>query len=179
MKKKTDTTEARKRIDSLVSDGRRGGYTLSTATADPLRRKLRGRWRVLDHHLAGEPYLARFASRALKGSQLSEARYDAEYEFRDGICLKRVEISGSVVAGADATEYRYRLRLASTWDFDGPSSLAILPELGYQCTELGGATAAFKDLDEPPDPVSVAFRFEGDALVLEEGDDYKLLERVR
>ncbi len=93
MKKRTDTTEARKRLDSLVAD----------------------------HRLDGEPYLARFAARAL----------------------------------------------------------AIRPELGYQCTELGGQTAAFKDLDEPPDPVVVAFRFDGDSLVLEEGEGVKVLERVR
>jgi len=179
MKKRTDTTEARKRLDSLVADGRRGGYTLSTAAADPLRRKLRGRWRVADHRLDGEPYLGRFAARALKGTLLADAGYEAEYEFRDGVCLKRVEISGTVAAGDGPASYRYRLRLASTWDFDGPAALAIRPELGYQCTELGGRTAAFKDLDEPPDPVVVAFRFEGDSLVLEEGEDVKVLERVR
>jgi hypothetical protein len=43
---------------------------------------------------------------------------------------------------------------------------------------LGGEPAAVKDLDEPPEPVIVAFRFEGDSLILEEGDDYKRLERV-
>jgi hypothetical protein len=178
MKKKSKADEARSRIDALVEPGRRGGYFLSSAAADPLKRRLRGKWRVRDHFQAGEPYLERFAARALKGVRIDGASYLAEYEFREGICLKRVEINGAVAAGDSAAEYRYRLRVASSWDLDGAAALAIRPELGYQCTELGGETAAVKDLDDPVDPVSVSFRFEGDALVLEEGDDVKRLERV-
>ena len=178
MKKNEDRIETMKHLDTLVGGSTRGGYTLSTAASDPLKRRLRGRWEVREHSLAGEPYLTRFVARSLKGAELANAEYRAEYEFRETICLKRVEILGAIPAGDESAEYRYRLRVASSWDLDGPSSLAIRPELGYQCTELGGETAAVKDLDEPPEPVSVSFRFDADTLVLEEGDDFKRLERM-
>lgn len=179
MKKKPDQNVTRKRLDSLVGGASSGGYSLSAATADPLKRRLRGLWEVREHTLGGESYLSRFVSRSLKGVEPLQAEYRGEYEFREAICLKRVEIRALIPTESEAAEYRYRLRLASSWDLDGPGGIAIRPELGYQCTELGGTTAAVKDLDEPPDPVSVSFRFDGDALVLQEGDDYKRLERVR
>ncbi len=179
MKKQTDRTETRDRLNSLIPGAGRGGYSLSSAAADPLKRKLRGRWAVVEHVLAGDSWLSKFLSRSLRGVELTGAEYRAEYEFRDGICLKRVEIQGTLPAGDQSAEYRYRLRVASSWDLDGPEFLAIRPELGYQCTELGGEPAAVKDLDDPPDPVSVSFRFDGEALLLEEGDDFKRLVRIR
>jgi len=179
MKKKPDRNETRERLNSLVEGSSRGGYTLSAATAEPLKRRLRGLWEVREHTLGGDNYLSRFVARSLKGVRMANAEYRAEYEFRESICLKRVEILGSIPAGTEDAEYRYRLRVASTWDLDGPGLLAIRAELGYQCTELGGTTAIVKDLDDPPAPVSVSFRFDGDTLVLEEGDDIKRLERVR
>ena len=175
---RVDAVVDRLREDSALGASSRGGYSLSSATAVPLKRRLRGRWAVSEHRLGDEPYLARFALRALKGVELAEPEYRAEYEFREALCIKRVEIVGSV-QGADASaEYRYRLRVASSWDLDGPEHLSIRPELGYQSTELDGETAAVKDLDEAPDPVSVSFRFDGDSLVLEEGEDFKRLERL-
>lgn len=176
MKKKNDMDAVVDRIRGEVSTSQktRGGYSLSAAAAVPLKRKLRGRWAVVEHRVGEDPYLARFAARALRGAELEDAEYRAEYEFREALCIKRVEIVGT----AGEAEYRYRLRVASTWDLDGPERLSIAPEMGYQCTELGGEPAAVKDLEEVPEPVSVAFRFDGDALVLEEGDDFKRLERL-
>lgn len=178
MKKHTDGERTLDRLETLLPREGRGGYNLSTATADPLKRRLRGRWAVSEHVLSGEEYLSRFIARTLRGVELSDAEYRAEYEFRDAVCLKRVEILGAIPAGEGSAEYRYRLRVASTWDFDGPENLAIRPELGYQCTELDGEPAAVKDLDDAPESVSVGFRFDGDDLVLEEGDDFKRLVRI-
>lgn len=178
MKKKHDASEARKRLDSMIPGSGRGGYNLSSASAEPLKRRLRGRWAVAEHSIAGESYLSRFIARSLRGAELADAEYLAEYEFRDGICLKRVEIRGDLAAGEESAEYRYRLRVASTWELDGPGCLSIRAEQGYQCTELGGETAAVKDLDDPPEPVAVSFRFDGDSLLFEEGDDFKRLERL-
>ena len=157
---------------------RRGSYHLSAATAEPLRRKLRGRWMVVEHTLGGESYLARFVARSLKGLELLRAEYRAEYDFKDALCLKRVEISGALGEGEEETSYRYRLSVALSWDLDGNGSLTIRPELGYQSTEIGGEAAAVKELDDAGEDVLVAFRFEGSSLLLEEGDDRKVLERM-
>jgi hypothetical protein len=51
--------------------------------------------------------------------------------------------------------------------------------LGYQYTTLGGEIAAFKELEENKGlPVFTNFHFQEDALILEEGEDYKRLERI-
>lgn len=156
----------------------RSSYHLSAATAEPLRRKLKGRWKVTQHDAGGESFLGRFISRSLKGLELHDSRYQAEYEFKDRICLKRVEISGTVGEGDDAASYRFRLRVALSWDLDSPGFLSIRPELGYQFTEIGGEAAVVKELDDAGEDVLVAFRLDGTDLVLEEGDDCKLLERI-
>ncbi len=185
MKRTRETIDVRSRIDSAASrvsaDGgaRRAPYSLSAAAADPLRRRLRGSWTVVEHTVAGEPFLDRYAARALKGGTLAGGEYRSEYEFRDGLCLKLVEIVG-VLATEDAeAEYGYRLRVVSSWDLDGADCLAVAPVLGYQMTSLGGQMAAVKELDEAGEAVYVSFRFDGEALVLEEGEDFKRLERTQ
>jgi hypothetical protein len=182
MAKRSEKRDVRERITQKLGDSAQGpgaGYSVSTAVSEPLKRKLRGRWMIREHLVGEEEYLARFVSRALRGMEIEGGEYTAEYEFRESICLKRVEIRATILGEEANSEYYYRLRVASIWDLEGAGFLSIRPEMGYQCTELGGEPAAVKDLDEPPEPVIVAFRFEGDSLVLEEGDDYKRLERIR
>ncbi len=153
-------------------------YHLSSQVADPLRRRIRGNWSVVEHRLGDQAFLDRFAERALKGLPLLEPEYRAEYVFKDGICLKRVEITGTVDLEEGSSPYAYRMRVASSWDLDGPDRLRISVEQGYQYTSLGGLPAAVLDLDEPPAPSAVSFHFEGAVLVLEEGEDIKRLERL-
>jgi len=181
MAKRAEKSDVRERITKKLGENTQGpgaGYSVSSAVSDPLKRKLRGRWMVIEHLVGEEEYLARFVSRALRDMEIEGEEYTAEYEFREFICLKRVGIQATILGEAGSTEYFYRLRVASVWDLEGSGFLSIRPEMGYQCTELAGETAAVKDLDEPPEPVIVAFRFEGDSLILEEGDDYKRLERI-
>ncbi len=181
MAKRLEKSEIRERVTKKMGENVQGpgaGYSVSSAVSEPLKRKLRGRWMICEHRVGTEEYLTRFVSRALRGMELEGGEYTAEYEFREGICLKRVEIRATIAGEEAGSEYYYRLRVASAWDLEGAGFLSIRPELGYQCTELGGEPAAVKDLDEPPEPVIVAFRFEGDSLVLEEGEDYKRLERI-
>lgn len=175
LRKRITTAEARSGGGGRSS---RAPYNLSSAAAAPILRKLRGTWRVVEHTVGGEPYLLRHSARVLRGATLEEASYLGEYEFREGLCLKLLEIRGILAGEGGGTEYLYRLRVASTWDLDGVDSLAITPELGYQYTSLGGAPAALKELDDPRDLVYVTFRFEGSALVIEEGEDCKRLERL-
>jgi len=175
-------------------------YSLSSAAAVQIRRKLLGRWAVTEHRLGDDSYLERFVSRSLRDPALDQAEYRADYEFKEHSCLKHVEIRGSVLVQADqdpadqdqadqesadqdpadpGTEvYRYVLAMASAWDLDAPGVLVIVPELGYQRTELGGSILGFKELEGNSAPVSVSFRFEGESLILEEGDDFKRLERM-
>ncbi|HCM25414.1 MAG TPA: hypothetical protein DIC34_02505, partial [Treponema sp.] len=121
MAKRTGVTssEITERIKSAGS-AERGSYNLSAATAEPLRRKLRGRWTVASHEVAGEAYLGRFIARSLKGLLLRQGAYRAEYEFKDRLCLKRVEISGILGEGEESAVYRYRLGVALSWDLAGP-----------------------------------------------------------
>lgn len=183
MKRKRESIDVRSKIDSAASRVPRAGvagratYSLSAAAADPIRRRLRGSWRVVEHTVGGEPFLDRYAARAVKGGTLLGGEYWCEYEFRDGLCLKLVEIVGILSTEDAEAEYGYRLRVVSSWDLDGADTLAVAPVLGYQYTSLGGLPAAVKELDEPSEPVFVSFRFDGEALVLEEGDDFKRLER--
>lgn len=172
--------DAARTAGGIAAGGDAGGYHVSSATAEPLRRKLRGRWSVKEHTVGEEPFLARFGSRLARGFDLEMPEYRADYEFKDGLCLKRVEIVGVARNEEGEADYRYRMNLALSWDLEAPGRLAIRPELGYQCTEIGGEGAVVKDLDDARDaagPVSVAFRFEGDSLVLEEGEDRKVLSR--
>ena len=181
MAKRSEKSDVYGRVTKKLSGNAQGpgaGYRVSSAASEPLKRRLRGRWMVCEHLVGGEGYLARFVSRALRGMEIEGEEYTAEYEFRESVCLKRVGIRATILSEDAGSEYYYRLRVASAWDLEGAGSLSIRPEMGYQCTELGGEPAAVKDLDEPPEPVIVAFRFEGDSLILEEGDDYKRLERV-
>ncbi|GAB1483916.1 hypothetical protein MASR2M78_27330 [Treponema sp.] len=153
-------------------------YSMTAATAEGLHKKLKGRWTLIDHLVDEEPFIERFAARALKNATLEDAVYSSEYEFKAGLCLKHIKISGIVRNEDGLLDYQYSLRLALSWDFDAPGLIRFLPELGYQCTELGGEPVAVKELDSQEEPTLTAFRFEGSMLVLEEGSDIKRLERL-
>ncbi len=157
---------------------RRGSYSLSSAAAVQLKRKLIGVWTVVEHRIGDAAYVDLFVSRTLKDVNLENALYEAVYEFKDSLCIKRVSISGTVATEEGPESYVYRLSMASAWDLEGADQLGIRPELGYQATEFGGRIGAFKELDSQPSTVVTGFRFEGKILILEEGDDKKRLERI-
>jgi hypothetical protein len=180
MAKKNSEAMERERIAASIArdlppDG--GGYSLSSATARPLQRAIQGSWAVCQHDLAGEPFLDRFIARTLKGVCLLDARYQAEYEFKEAICIKRVEISGSADLPDGAVPYLYRQRVALSWELEGPERLRVRPELGYQTSSLDGVSTGVKDLDAAGDELVIVFRVSESELVLEEGDDFKRLQR--
>jgi hypothetical protein len=181
MAKKTTEAMERERIAASIAkdlppDG--GSYSLSSATAAPLRRALRGAWGVVFHEVQGEPFVDRFAARGLKGIALGDLSYVAVYDFKESLCVKRVDIDGVAELEDGGASYRYRQRLALSWDLEGPERLRVRPELGYQHTSLDEVPAAVKELEEAGSDLVILFRFEGDELVLEEGDDVKRLRRL-
>lgn len=181
MARKTTEALERERIAESISRDLppdAGGYTLSSATAVPLRRALRGSWGVVSHEVDGEPFVDRVAARGLKGAELSGIAYSARYDFKESICLKRVEIDGRAEFPEGGVAYGFRQRLALSWDLEGPERLRVRPEMGYQYTSLDESPAAVKEMEAAGDDLVILFRFEGDELVLEEGADVKRLRRL-
>ncbi len=155
-----------------------GGYSLSSATAVPLKRSLRGVWGVVSHDVGGEPFIDRIATRSLKGIELQDIEYRAEYDFKESICVKRVDIDGLADLPEGSATYRFRQRLALSWDLEGPERLRVRPELAYQYTTLDEVPAPVKEMETTGDDLIIVFHLEGDELVLEEGDDCKRLRRL-
>ncbi|MCP5454106.1 MAG: hypothetical protein H7A27_09025 [Spirochaetaceae bacterium] len=181
MAKKTNEALERERMAESIAmklPADSGGYSLSAATAGPLRRALRGVWAVAFHEVGGEPFVDRVAARSLKGAALADIAYRALYDFKDSFCVKRVDIDGTAELPGGGVPYGFRQRLTLSWDLEGAERLRVRPEMGYQCTSLDGAPAAVKELEPGSDDQLILFRFEGDELVLEEGDDVKRLRRL-
>jgi len=154
-------------------------YSISSAARVKLVRKLLGPWAVREHLEGGQPYGERFVARIVKDTPVQGLSYRSDYDFQDTLCIKHVEILGTLHAAEGAMEYRYRMVVALVWDIAGPEQLVLRPRLGYQYTTLGGEIAAFKELEENKGlPVFTNFHFQEDALILEEGEDYKRLERI-
>ena len=179
-RKTTEALERERIAESIARDlpPDAGGYSLSSATAVPLRRNLRGLWGVIAHEVGGEPYVERLASRSLKGAELVDIAYSAQYEFKESICLKRMDVDGRAELPEGSVAYSFRQRLALSWDLEGPERLRVRPEMGYQYTSLDEAPAAVKEMEAAGDDLVILFRIEGDELVLEEGDDIKRLRRL-
>jgi len=181
MARKTNEALERERIaESIANDlpSDAGGYSLSSATSVPLRRALRGAWGVVLHEVGGEPFVDRVAARGLKGAALVDVAYSARYDFKESVCLKRVDIDGRAELPEGDVAYGFRQRLALSWDLEGPERLRVRPEMGYQYTSLDEAPAAVKEMEAAGDELVILFRIEGDELVLEEGDDVKRLRRL-
>lgn len=181
MARKTTEALERERIAASIAKDLppdSGGYSLSSATSVPLRRSLRGVWGVVFHEVGGESFIDRYASRSLKGIELQDVEYRAEYEFKDTLCIKRVEIDGRAELPEGSSAYSFRQRLALSWDLEGPERLRVRPEMGYQYTSFDNAPAAIKEMEASGDDLVILFRLEGNELVLEEGDDLKRLRRL-
>ena len=159
---------------SLPTTG--GGYQISSAFSAPLRRRFLGEWVIGEHTVDGRPFIESFALGALRGAALLEPAYASVYDFREALCVKRVRIGGIVELPEGRVEYLYRLSVAISWEL-GRGFLTVRPELGYQSTSLDGQPAAVKELPTAGESARIAYRFEGETLVLEEGADLKRLTR--
>ena len=156
-----------------------GSYSISSAARVKILRKFLGPWAVREHLEGGESYGERFVARIVKDAPVDGLTYASDYDFQDTVCVKRVEIRGSLRSEEGALEYHYKMVVALVWDIAGPEQLVLRPRLGYQYTTLGGEVVAFKELEEnKPQNVFTNFKFQEDTLILEEGEDYKRLERI-
>ena len=155
-----------------------GSYEISAALAMPSRRKLIGLWRVEEHLIADRPYLEVFVAQQLRGMRLLEGLYAASYEFREFLCIKKVSIDGLLPSEGGDVNYEYRLTVALSWRPGQGKSLIVRPEIGYQMTTLGGKPLACKDLPASGEEQRLSWRMEGKDLILEEGDDKRLLRKV-
>lgn len=176
MKKSTQDRErlAASLAASLPDSG--GEYLPSSALSSLERRKLLGLWEVFEHSVGGLAYLESFAAIALRGALLHEPAYAALYDFRDALCVKKVQISGYLDLPEGRSAYAYRMSMAISWEL-GRGCLFVRPELGYQSTSLGGSPAAVREFGSSGERLRIDYHFEGELLVLEEGEDRKLLKR--
>lgn len=156
-----------------------GSYSISSAARVKILKKFLGPWAVREHLEGGESYGERFVARIVKDAPVEGLTYLSDYDFQDTLCVKHVEIAGTLGSEEGPLEYRYKMVVALVWDIAGPEQLVLRPRLGYQYTTLGGDVVAFKELEESKgQSVFTTFKFQEDSLILEEGDDYKRLERM-
>lgn len=173
-----DITRAAATLGRRPEGKDQGGYEISSALATPARRKLMGSWEVREHHVAGIPYPEVFATQQLKGIKLRDGVYQASYEFREWLCIKKVAIDGILPSEEEDLHYEYRLTVALSWRPGPGKTLVVRPEIGYQLTLIDGQPLACKDLPVSGEEIRLSWRIEEGELVLEEGDDKKLLRRV-
>ena len=159
---------------SLPDSG--GGYEISAAFTAPERRRILGEWTIAEHLVDGVPYIELFSRTAVRDAALLDGVYISIYDFREYVCVKRVRIRGLVELAGGRVEYLYSMSLAISWEL-GRGYLTVRPELGYQSTSLDGKMAAVKELPSSGERTRVGYRFEGEALVLEDGADFKRLTR--
>lgn len=168
------TAQAERRFSQGI-----GSYSISSAARVKVIKKFLGPWVVREHLEGGEPYGKQFVARIVKDAPVEGLTYVSDYDFQDTLCVKHVEITGTLRSEEGALEYHYKMVVALIWDIAGPEQLLLRPRLGYQYTTLGGEVVAFKELEEAKDKsVFSNFKFQEDTLILEEGGDYKRLERI-
>ncbi|MEI6387128.1 MAG: hypothetical protein WCQ50_10855 [Spirochaetota bacterium] len=165
-------------LDSAERGNEKGGYEISTAFVAPARKKLLGLWMIHEHIIGGITYLDHFVRQQLKGAELGEGSCRASYEFKEAICIKKVAIEGLLATEGGNLRYEYRTAVALSWR-PGPGKVIIVqPEIGYMMSSLDGNPAVCKDLPGSGEELRISYRFEGKDLVLEEGNDHRLLRRV-
>jgi hypothetical protein len=166
-----------KAIEAQSDPDPAGSYEVSSAFAAPARKKLMGLWIVEEHLIGGLPFIERFQTQQLRGARLGDAMFKASYEFREYLCIKKVEVGGVLATEEGDLPYEYHLSLALSWRPGVGKSLIVKPEIGYQVTMLEGSPLNFRELLDSGKESSLAYRFEGKDLVLEEGEDRRLLRR--
>lgn len=165
-------------LAGVIPDDAEGGYEVSTAFAAPIVKRFLGAWAVREHSVEGEEWLSRFVRETLRGAALEDGLYRATYEFRPGLCVKRVSVEGRLALEGGSAAWAYRMTMALGWE-PGPSGqIRVRPEIGYQLTTLDGQAVVCKDLERSGSEMRIRYAFGPEGLVLEEGTDRKLLGRV-
>jgi hypothetical protein len=166
-------------LDTIAGDdgGKRREYGFTSAYAQTAARSFNGTWTVVEHTVAGVPFAENFVNDSMGGAQVSNLAYEASYEFSGAICIKRMAISGEIEEEAGRSQYEYRMNLVLNREIRG-ETLAVKPLIGYQYTLIDGQPTAIRDLPRQTEWITSAFRFEGDALILECGSDLKKLRRL-
>jgi hypothetical protein len=179
MAKKKASDERDRLAASLAASlpGSGADYQVSAAFSVPERRRFLGHWSVAEHRVDGKPYLESFAATALRNAALIDPSYESIYDFRESLCVKKVRICGLAELPEGRLEYSYGMSVAISWEL-GPGFLVVRPELGYQLTSLDGQPAAIRELASFGDRIRIRYRFDGELLVLEEGQDVKQLKRL-
>ena len=136
-----------------------------------------GYWLVVEHLISGQPFMEKFRLSQLKGAEFSDSLCEASYEFKEFLCVKNVRVEGTLEMDSSNVSYSYRLAVALSWRPGPGKSIVVRPEIGYQMTSLGGEPAACRDLPGSGEELRITYRFEGKDLVLEEGEDRRLLRR--
>ena len=155
-----------------------GEYEPSFAFAEHELRRLLGGWTVTQHEIGGQSYLDLFRARQAPTLMPDSATYTAVYIFKRQLCLKRVRIEGFLERDGTGLDFLYTMAVALSWEVGAPGQLRAVPEIGYQSSRIGGAPAGVSELSlAAAAQISIAYRFEGDDLIFQEGEDSKRLRR--
>jgi hypothetical protein len=168
---------------SLPGDG--GSYEVSSMFSEKSRRRILGNWEVVEHTVAGEPFLDIFARKTLRGRELLSPAYSAHYSFKEGICVKKICIEGFIARGDAAGDidggrdipFKYVLNIAISWEME-PEGIRVKPEMGYQYSSLNEEPAAVRELAQSGQWARIAVSVDGDRMEMREGEDYKILARL-
>ncbi len=137
-----------------------------------------GLWLVEEHLIGGKPFLERFCAQQLKGALLQDGNYLASYEFQESLCLKKVLVEGRLATDDGELAYEYKLAVALSWRPGPGKCLIVRPEMGYQMNSIDRKPIACRDLATSGEEMRLVWRFDGKDLVLEEGEDRRLLRRA-
>ncbi len=148
------------------------------------REKLFGKWHVIEHKINDEDYLKLFVRTRFRDFELKDGIYEAEYEFKDRVCLKKMEVRGSLiqkeVEPAEEIPYYYRVCLTITYQVKDAGILEVILESGYLYYRIGEEIPVIKDLIADGKPSLIDMHYLESNLILEEKaeGDYKILARV-
>lgn len=152
-------------------------YEYSTAYTAPKAKQIYGSWQVTEHTVDDIPYPDLFCKATFKDIPTANIGYDAVYDFKPNLCIKKVRIYCEFDNADTVSTYEYRMNVVLTWELK-PNSIEAIPVLGYQYSVLDGKSAAVKDLPPSTEIIHLSLKFEDDVMILEDGTDIKTLERV-
>ncbi len=97
--------------------------------------------------------------------------------WRQNICIKKVTIYCELDLSEKTSIYEFRMNVVLSWELKS-ATIQVRPVLGYQYSILDGKPAAVRDLPETNAWMSLTVRFEDECMILEDGTDFKKLERI-
>ncbi len=180
MAARKDEPSARERLASSIAaslPAEGGSYEISSMFSERTKRRILGSWEVFEHTVGGIPFLDAFMLKTLRGRELLDPVYSAIYEFKEGLCLKKVLIEGFLEQAEGEIPFRYVLNISLSWELE-PEGIRVRPEMGYQYTSLDDEPAAIRELPRSLQWMRIALSATGDTMQLTEGEDLKKLARV-